>query len=152
MSKESRKKAMYLLQKQDRTEFQLRDKLKQNGFGEADIEDAINYVKDFHYLDDERFAQNYIRYGSENKSRQKLKLALLQKGVSSDIIDIALEEEYNGNELEQIRYLLSKKSFSPENTTPEERQKIISSLYRKGFRIDDIKVAMGKMEDFLLDD
>lgn len=143
MSKESRKKAMYLLQKQDRTEFQLRDKLKQSGFEAEDIEDAVTYVKDFKYLDDERFARNYVRYGGEHKSRQKLKIALLQKGISQEIIQLALEEEFEGNEREQIRNWLNKKSFSAANVSPEERQKLIASLYRKGFKLEDIKSVMG---------
>lgn len=147
MSKESRKKAMYLLQKQDRTEAQLRDKLKQSGFDEDDTTDAIVYVKSFHYLDDERFARNYIRCGSDNKSKQKLKMALLQKGVAQDVIDIALEEEFQGDEAEQIRNHLKKKGFSLSDATNEQREKMIASLYRKGFRMNDIKSVMGRMDD-----
>ncbi len=147
MSKESRKKAMYLLQKQDRTEQQLREKLKQSGFQNEDIDDAITYVKDFRYLDDERFARNYVRYGGEYKSRQKLKIALLQKGISMDLIERALDEEYEGNEKEQILQCLKKKSFSATESTREERQKVIASLYRKGFCIEDIKSVMGNVDD-----
>lgn len=152
MSKDSRKKAMYLLQKQDRTEAQLRDKLEQNGFDEDDMADAIAYVKSFHYLDDERFARNYIRCGSENKSKQKLKMALLQKGIAQEVIDIALEEEFLGNEAEQIRHHLKKKNFSFSDATNEERQKMIASLYRKGFRMNDIKSVMGRVEDSFLEE
>ena len=152
MSKESRKKAMFLLQKQDRTEVQLRDKLKQSGFADIDIDDGIQYVKDFHYLDDERFAQNYIRYGSQNKSRQKLKIALMQKGISAEVIERALMDEYCGDEAIQIRTFLERKGFCLETTSPEERQKMIASLYRKGFRIDDIKRVMGEVLESYIED
>ena len=51
-SLEAKKKAMSLLKYMDRTEWQLRDKLSLKGFSEGAIEEAIEYVKSFHYLDD----------------------------------------------------------------------------------------------------
>ncbi len=147
MSKESRKKAMYLLQRQDRTESQLREKLKQSDFTEEEICDAITYVKDFRYLDDERFARNYVRYSGAHKSKQKLKMALLQKGVSLELIQIALEEDYEGDERAQIERCLKQKSYSLSSATPQERQKMMMSLYRKGFRIEDIKSVMGNFDE-----
>ena len=48
-SLEAKKKAMSLLKYMDRTEWQLRDKLSLKGFSEGAIEEAIEYVKSFHY-------------------------------------------------------------------------------------------------------
>ena len=43
--KRARKRAMFLLEKMDRTESQLRNKLRQGFYGEDLIDDAIAYVK-----------------------------------------------------------------------------------------------------------
>ena len=152
MSKEARKRAMYLLQRQDRSESQLRDKLMQSDFTEEEIQDAITYVKDFHYLDDERFARNYVRYSGMHKSKQKLKIALMQKGISRELIQLALDEEYEGDECAQIKHVLKQKSFSLADATPQEKQKMMMSLYRKGFRIEDIKSVMGDFDENNIDD
>ena len=52
LGKRAIRRAMHLLEKQDRTERQLYDKLKQNGYPESCIESAIAYVKSYHYIDD----------------------------------------------------------------------------------------------------
>ena len=92
LGKRAIKRAMHLLEKQDRTERQLYDKLKQNGYPESCIESAIAYVKSYHYIDDFRYASTYIRYHQEKKSRQKLKMELMAKGIGRDLVDAALEE------------------------------------------------------------
>ena len=93
LGKRAIKRAMHLLEKQDRTERQLYDKLKQNGYPESCIESAIAYVKSYHYIDDFRYASTYIRYHQEMKSRQKLKMELMAKGIGRDLVDAAVEED-----------------------------------------------------------
>ena len=42
----------------------------------------------------------------------------------------------------KIRRLLEKKHYDRENTTPEEKKKIMAYLVRKGFGYDDIRRTM----------
>ncbi len=135
----ARKRAMHLLEQMDRTEAQLREKLRQNGYPEDIVEDAVAYVEKFHYIDDRRYALNYIRYRSENQSRRQLSLKLSAKGVSRDIIEEALMEEC-GQEDETPKILgwLKKKHYDPASASLKDRQKIYQFLLRKGFRSDDI--------------
>ena len=53
--KRARKRAMHLLERMDRTEAQLREKLLKAEFEPEFIEQAIAYVKSYGYLDDERY-------------------------------------------------------------------------------------------------
>ena len=39
-----------------------------------------------------------------------------------------------------------------EPATTQERQKMMMSLYRKGFRIEDIKSVMGNFDENYIDD
>lgn len=48
LTKRARRRVMYLLQKMDRTEYQLRKKLQESHYPALVIEDAIAYVKGFH--------------------------------------------------------------------------------------------------------
>ena len=96
MIQHAKKKALRLLEVQDRTEQQLYQKLIEQGYPESVVEQAIFYVKSFHYIDDSRYAGNYVRYRQETKSKRQLKLELYKKGVPSDVVEQVLEEEYEG--------------------------------------------------------
>ncbi|MEG0805551.1 MAG: regulatory protein RecX [Lachnospiraceae bacterium] len=133
------KRAMRLLEKQDRTEAQLREKLKKDQYEEEYIEEAIRYVKSYHYIDDERFARNYVRYRQESKSRQQLKITLMQKGIEQWIIQIAINEEYCADERIQIRHWIQKKKFVLEEATRQDISRMYGFLFRKGFQMEDIR-------------
>lgn len=135
----ARKRAMHLLEQMDRTEAQLREKLRQNAYPDDIAEDAVAYVKKFHYIDDRRYALNYIRYRSQNQSRRQLSQALLRKGVSREIIEEALSEEYGQeDETGKIHRWLEKKHYDPAVASLKDRQRIYQFLLRKGFRSEDI--------------
>ncbi len=148
LGKRATKRAMHLLEQQERTEKQLRDKLKQNGYPERCIEQAMDYVKSYHYVDDYRYATVYIRYHQEKESRQKLMQKLMMRGISRDIIQQALEEEFVTDECAQIRELLRKRQFNPDNADEVTRRKMAQFLMRKGFKSRDIFRIMRMEEEF----
>ncbi len=135
----ARKRTMYLLERMDRTEAQLREKLRQGRYPEDIIENAIAYVKGFHYVDDLRYAESYVRCYSQSKSRRLLYQELVGKGVPRDLIEQALEEEYETeDESSKIARWLEKKHYSAEAADPKQRQRMYQFLLRKGFRSGDI--------------
>ncbi len=142
IGKRVKKRALYLLQKQDRTEKQLYDKLKQNEYPEECIENAIQYVKDYHYIDDARYARNYIRYHQEKKSVQRLKMDLISKGINKVTIEDALDEEFVSDERQMIANLLEKKRFDADKADISVRRKLYQFLLRRGFKSSDILAVM----------
>lgn len=141
IGKRAIKRAMYLLQRQERTEHQLREKLLQSYPAEA-VEDAVAYVKRYRYLDDERYARTFIRYHQDNRSRMRLKTDLLRRGVPGDLVSSCLEEEFQSDEPEQIRKLLAKKKFAADSADEAQRRKMYQFLMRRGFQYSDIRKAM----------
>lgn len=142
LGKRAKKRALHLLEQMDRTEAGLREKLEAGEYPKACIDEAISYVKKFHYLDDTRYAENYVRYKGEKMSRMQIKQKLSAKGVSREIIDSVLEEQYRGDESEQIQKLLQKRGFSRENCQQKEFQRTYQFLMRRGFRSSDVLSAM----------
>lgn len=137
--KRARKRAMFLLEKMDRTESQLRNKLRQGFYGEDLIDDAVAYVKKYHYIDDNRYAQTYVRYQKERKSKRQIKMDLMQKGVDREIIEQAIEMEYGAeSEQELIMKWVEKRKYKIGNSDVKEKQKMYQFLMRKGFRSEDI--------------
>lgn len=148
VGKRAKKRALHLLEQMDRTEQQLRDKLVANEYPSRCIDEAIAYVKSFHYLDDERYASNYVRFSQEKMSRLQMKQKLMQKGIERILIENAIEEEYVADEMQQIARLLQKRRYVPGECDEKEFQRTYQYVLRRGFRSSDILKAMRKDVEF----
>lgn len=145
LGKRATKRAMHLLERQEKTEYQLREKLRQNSYPQEAIEDAIEYVKRYHYVDDVRYAKTFVLYHQEKRSRLRLKTDLLRRGIKGDVIDVALDEVFTFDEREQMRELLTKRRF-PQNVGDDgEFRKNYQFLMRRGFKSSDILSVMKAM-------
>jgi len=142
VGKRAKKRALHLLERMDRTEQQLREKLLASEYPQNCVEDAIDYVKSFHYVDDVRYAETYTRYSKEKLSRQQIKQKLMTKGVSRDIIEQTVENEYDADESVHIRKLLEKKHYNREECEEGEFRRIYQYLLRRGFHSNDILKEM----------
>ena len=141
--KRAAEKAMSLLLVQDRTEKGLRERLNRADFSEEAVDFAIKYVRDYGYLDDYRFASNYIEFRKGTKSRRELRYKLLQKGVSEEIAVQALAGYDVEEELSALRNQLYKK-LKGRNLVEmdyKEKQKVMSYLSGKGYEISHIRAV-----------
>ena len=142
LGKRAKKRAMHLLERQERSEAKLREKLAEGQYPQPAIEDAIEYVKRYHYVDDRRFAGTYVVFHQEQKSRYQLKMDLYRKGIAKDLIEEVLEETFDTDEKELIAHWLEKKRYEEKKDDPKERRKMYQFLLRKGFRSSDICSVM----------
>ena len=136
LTKRAKRRVLYLLRSMDRTEQQLRQKLKEGDYPEEIIDIAIAYVQKLHYQDDRRYASNYVDYRKKNKSRLQLKQELYCKGIPADMTKDILEEYSSDEEREAIRGWLRRKGYDPAEATPESQRKMYGFLMRKGFRME----------------
>jgi regulatory protein len=145
LPKRAKLRAMNLLQKRSYTEKQLRDKLKEGFYPERIMDEAIEYVKSFRYVDDYQYAVDYITCYDARKSRKKLEMELLAKGVSKTVMTEAFREWENKggtqDEIAMIQELLEKKHFNPE-CDMKEKNRIYGFLLRRGFSVDKVQEAM----------
>lgn len=141
-------RAMHLLKDMDRTEKVLREKLRL-GMYPREIEDrAVEYVKSFGYLNDERYAENYVRSRQRVKSRKEIQYELFRKGLSSEAIEKAFAEcSEDGGEEHAVRKLLEKKRFDPGHADEREMQKIYGYLGRKGFSYETVRQVIQNYDD-----
>lgn len=143
-------RAMELLKVRDYTVKELVDKLKEGYYPDTIVDNAIVYVRKYGYINDERYADNYIRFKAVNKSRRQIEQQLSMKGVPLTVIRTKLEEYYSENadaELNQAVLYLGKKIGFCKEIDYDMKQKLIGYLYRKGFNIDTINKAL----DIVLD-
>lgn len=144
-------RAMNLLQKKDYTTKQLRDKLDEGLYPKELVDEVIEYVKSYKYLDDDRYARDYINYHMSTRSKNRIMQDLMNKGISKDMLIPIMEEQYaeeSGDvELDQVKALLIKKHYDPDTADFKEKQKIMAFLMRKGFQMSTIRKAMDCYED-----
>ena len=72
LEKRAKLRCMNLLKSRDYTVYQLKTKLKENGYPEFLIDTAIEYVASYGYVDDERYTRAYIESVSGTKSRNQI--------------------------------------------------------------------------------
>ena len=139
--KRAKLRAMHLLNDMDRTESQLRTKLRQSCYTEDVVEAALAYVKSFGYINDVEYARSFIDSRKERKSKKELYAALVQKGVSSEIVEQVFEETDYGEEdsRQAIEALMRKRNYNPETADAKEKQKMMGYLMRKGFSYQDVR-------------
>lgn len=140
-------RSMNLLQSRDYTRKQLEDKLKQGEYPQECIEEALSYVESYGYIDDRRYAGDYIEYHIQTKSRMRIETDLMRRGISKEVIRRAFEELGSlgvvQDEATMIFELLDKKKYSAHTATKQEQQKMYGFLYRKGFSSEAIVRALG---------
>ncbi|MBR6397073.1 MAG: RecX family transcriptional regulator [Lachnospiraceae bacterium] len=150
----ARKKVLSLLEMCDRPEGELRSKLRLKGYDEEAIDDAIEYAKKFGYIDDTRYAKNYISFNLGLKNKTKIIYGLTAKGIKKDLAlklyEEAVEEtdREEDPEMEALLKEIRKKTRGGE-LTYEEKTKLSASLYRKGFSLTLIKKALNTEFDDL---
>ena len=142
----AKRRAMYLLQSRDYTESGLREKLRDGDYPENCIEEALAYVKSFGYVDDCRYARDFIVYNMDRKSRTRIEQDLMRKGVTKETIRVVFEElEEEGTRQDEdvmIRRLLEKKKYDPKTATRQDKQRMYAFLYRRGFHAEAINRAL----------
>lgn len=136
--KKTKLKALQILTRMDKTEADLRAGLERAGFSSEAIQEAIEYVKSFGYVDDQRYAEKYVEYNKQRKSRQKIRYELMKKGVDREFIDQALEVSEDFDELSLIRTAVHKKWKSQEKPNEKELNRLFGHLSRQGFLSGDI--------------
>lgn len=132
-----------------RTEKQVRLKLRDSGFGELIIIQVIDFLKDFNYLSDEVFAENFIKAKINRKyyGYLRLKRELSEKGIHEHIINSYLPKFYTQDiALDTARKSAERKlrsiSFREEK---KKKTQVKDHLFRQGFSLDLIQVILKEL-------
>lgn len=146
LKKRATLRAMHILERTDKTEAQLRKKLEESEYPKEAVESAIAYVTSYGYLDDRRYAKHYIEWKKKGKGKARLKMELVQKGISREIIEEVLESTDFGETREMIRQIILKKRKTNIPMNEKEKQRLYGFLMRKGFSSSDILAVMREEE------
>jgi regulatory protein len=135
-------RALDLISRRQRSEKEIRDYAWKKRWTEENRDRVIERLKERRYLDDEKFAESFVRSraNTRNFSQRKMQVELVKKGIKSEVIERVLA---NGDfdELVSLKNLIAKKQAHYDSD-----EKLIQYLARQGFRYDDIKSVLDEVE------
>ena len=133
----------YVLYKM-RTVQEVRQKCIRLKLEEGYINDAIDYLIEAGYLNDDNYAKKYVEnvMRLKNESRNEIKIDLLRKGVDEDIIDKYVYTEDTLDFEQTSCNILAKKKFK---STPDVL-KVKKFLLSKGYSYDAVSFAIDNLE------
>lgn len=137
--------ALKYLAPRARTGGEVKTHLKAKGFHEEDIQQVMEYLKDMHYVDDTQYCSQYLEYAfGKGKGVLRVKRELEEKGVSREVIEIALEDhEWQDTELQRAEAQAEK---AAQGRTADQKLagKIGRRLASLGYSSDVIYLVVGK--------
>lgn len=128
-----------------RSEGELADYFRRKDYAPELTEQILGRLRKLNFVDDEEFARRWVenRRMLKSSSTKKLRQELLQKKISSEIIQTVLAEDET-DERQMLRELVAKKRKMSQY---QDDQKLMRYLAGQGFNYDDIKAAMTKEEE-----
>lgn len=125
------------LNPRERTQAEMRSHLERTGVDPRSVEQAIEALVEDGQLDDRRFARLFTQDKRElgGWGSDRIRQALLARGVDSDLIESALTEAGGDDEMERARELLQRRFPSPPRDR-RERDRALGLLLRKGYDPD----------------
>jgi regulatory protein len=144
-------KAVHFLKYRPRSVKEVRDKLLEKKAPEDIIDNVIDKLIEQKFLNDETFAQMWVRSRSEMKPRSLwvIKRELQQKGISEDIIEKLLgEKDKAETDFKAAKLIVEKKIHKYQGLERQETyQKLGAFLARRGFNWDTIKKSIDQVLD-----
>tara|TARA_B100001287_G_scaffold3885_1_gene2954 strand:- start:934 stop:1566 length:633 start_codon:yes stop_codon:yes gene_type:complete len=125
-----------------RSSYEVAQKLSQKDYNKLEISEVIKKLISMNYLDDSEFADIFTRDKFKVKKHGPLNVinGLKKHRISDETIHNTIFKYYTNDSITELIefHLIKKKKLSTKTYFDENKQKIISMLYRKGFSYEDI--------------
>ncbi|MFA4995747.1 MAG: regulatory protein RecX [Patescibacteria group bacterium] len=146
--------ALYLLKIRDRSVGEIKNKMLVRKCSKEEIDEVILFLNDKKFLDDEKFAANFVRNQlsikpqGKYKLEQRLKQLYVDEKIIKDVLGkIDINEERNSAKELAKRWLRKHTDNSIQITEDKKaREKLLRHLMGRGFSYDIIKEVLTKIE------
>lgn len=143
-------RAVNLLSAKPRSVGEMRQRLLEKDWTNAEIvESVLERLKEYNYLNDEQFAENYAAYSVRQKpqGKRRLQMKLAQKKIDKDTAKQALEKVFEETpEAELVAQSLEKRLRAkglPKDR--DETKKLFDYLLRQGFSFDIVREKISEI-------
>lgn len=141
------KYCLSLLSKRDYAEAEIAKKLRLRGTDNQETVDAISYLKQKNFINDQRYAVNYCK-NHFSRGEIRLKYELKMRGIKEEDIKSTLGsfsfDHFNLRAEELAQKWLAKNHLKFQNTN-DLKNKLMAKLARQGFSYDIISNTITKL-------
>ena len=140
--------ALKTIERSYKTEKEIRDKLLNKEFDEETVEKTINFLKEYTFIDDLKFTKMHVKDRIRTQGRNKIKYALIQKGVNKYLVDEVLEELDRNDEEERALLICEKKYLSickREEDDFKIKNKLIRYMLGRGYEYEVARNVVSKI-------
>lgn len=131
-------KLISLLEYKDRTSQELKERLMKEGYPEEVVTQAVLWAEEYHFIDIERFAANYVKANAGKKGNRLLRIELSKRGVEKELLDELLED-VEEHEKEQIEKIYEKRFSQVDLHEEKQRMKVMRYFIRNGFSYEEVQ-------------
>lgn len=131
--------------KSPKTEYQVREKLYEKGFHKVEIEQVIEKMKYYGYIDDYDYCRLFIEVKSKKMGKKKIEYKLInEKRVNEKLVYKALAEFFDKDlEKEKCReYAIKYMEKKHLVLDMDGKAKVGQHLYQKGYNWDTITAVL----------
>lgn len=148
--------ALNIIEKTYKSEKEIQDKLLNKGYEEKTVARVLNFLKEYNFLNDEKYAEMFIKEKIPSNGKNKIKCLLLKKGISEEVIQDKLNKIKKEDEEDHALTLAEKKYISlikSEKNFGKLYKKLGDYLITRGYDFDVVKTTLNKVvkkedEDF----
>ena len=147
--KDALRKAAMFCAYQERTQQEVRERLKEWGILGDDAEETIAELIQQNYLNEERFAKAFAggKFRVKSWGKRKIKQHLQQRGISGYNLEQAMNEIAPNDYQETLKELLNKKRQGLRDTNSlVVKQKLVRYALSKGYESELIFAVLGSEE------
>ena len=140
--KKAKNQALRYLSYRDRSKWEITQYLEKKQHSHLVIQQTLEYLENFDYVDDQRFALQWGQFNINKKKlgRNRLYLELLNKGIDRETLENILSTLYENNpEIQLAKECASKKWESLKGVEADKKKRrLFQHLKRRGFSADII--------------
>lgn len=132
-----------ILNRADKTEAEIRKKLKEKGYSYRDRTAAVSRAKENGLIDDGRYAELYFEFNRERKGSKRIKLELERKGIADSIIKDVLSDNEEEDACVAVAVRFSRNKVRDEKF----KARLMRHLAARGFGYGAIRRAVALVSD-----
>lgn len=140
--------ALKIIERTYKTEKQMFDKLLQKEYDEKIINKTIEFLKEYKFIDDEKFTETYIKDKLKSQGKNRIRYALINKGIKEELIKRKLS--YIDEDTEQsVAARLAEKKYKilikNESDIRKIYKKLGDYLIRNGYNSDIVQSTVDNL-------
>lgn len=152
--KSCQEEALCRLEYGDRTEKEMVRRLTQKGYDEREIAETMAFLVELQFIDDRRYSMKFVETAMEKgRGPQRIRYELKEKGVSSALIEEAMEALYDRDAEKEMALQAAEKALRTmgieapaERLSERDKAKIARRLASAGFSASATYGAISRLK------